>query len=140
MHLLFIISGVMSSLGKGITTAALGALLKVRGFSVWLIKLDPYLNVRDFKTYASMEKLFVTLQGRETDLRHYECFTVNNNSGCCLAGSIYQDLISKELHGKWQMANFTYYSPRDAIKQKILICPEETDFILCKTKRNSMRY
>ena len=132
----FVIGGVMSSLGKGITTAALGALLKARGLSVWLIKLDPYLNV-DAGTLSPTQhgETFVTLQGRETDLDlgHYERFTGNTNNGWCSAGSIYQDLISKERHGQWK-GHTLQIIPHvtEAIKQKILMCPEGTEFILCE--------
>ncbi|HHH89327.1 MAG TPA: CTP synthetase, partial [Aliiroseovarius sp.] len=75
---IFITGGVVSSLGKGLTSAALGALLQARGFSVRLRKLDPYLNV-DPGTMSPFEhgEVFVTDDGAETDLDlgHYERFT-----------------------------------------------------------------
>ncbi|ETZ07601.1 CTP synthase [Holospora obtusa F1] len=132
----FIIGGVMSSLGKGIATATLGALLKSRGFSVWLLKLDPYLNV-DAGTLSPTQhgETFVTLQGKETDLDlgHYERFTDNTNSGWCSAGRIYQSLISKERHGILQGQTLQIVPHMtEAIKEEILNCPENTDFILCE--------
>ena len=75
---IFITGGVVSSLGKGLASAALGALLQARGFSVRLRKLDPYLNV-DPGTMSPFEhgEVFVTDDGAETDLDlgHYERFT-----------------------------------------------------------------
>ncbi|GAJ46359.1 CTP synthase [Holospora elegans E1] len=133
---IFVIGGVMSSLGKGITTATLGALLKARGLSVWLLKLDPYLNV-DAGTLSPTQhgETFVTLQGRETDLDlgHYERFTGNTNSGWCSAGSIYQNLIYKERQGAWQGQTLQIVPHMtEAIKDEILRCPSGTEFILCE--------
>jgi CTP synthase len=133
---IFVIGGVMSSLGKGITTATLGALLKSRGFSVWLLKLDPYLNV-DAGTLSPAQhgETFVTSAGCETDLDlgHYERFTGNTNSGWCSAGSIYQNLIVKERQGRCD-GHTLQIIPHvtEAIKATILDCPEGTDFILCE--------
>ncbi|PPE03686.1 CTP synthase [Holospora curviuscula] len=133
---IFVIGGVMSSLGKGIATASLGALLKARGFSVWLLKLDPYLNV-DAGTLSPTQhgETFVTLQGKETDLDlgHYERFTGNTNSGWYSSGTLYQELISKERQGKFQGKTLQIIPHvTEAIKEKILSCPPGTDFILCE--------
>ena len=133
---IFVIGGVMSSLGKGITTATLGALLKSRGFSTWLLKLDPYLNV-DAGTLSPAQhgETFVTISGCETDLDlgHYERFTGNTNSGWCSAGSIYRDLIEKERQGRCD-GHTLQIIPHvtEAIKRTILDCPKDTDFILCE--------
>src|SRR6201995_925489 len=97
----FITGGVVSSLGKGIASAALGALLQARGYSVKLRKLDPYLNV-DPGTMSPTQhgEVFVTDDGAETDLDlgHYERFTgvASSKSDNVTAGRIYQGIIAKE--------------------------------------------
>src|SRR5271157_863067 len=102
----FITGGVVSSLGKGIASAALGALLQARGYSVRLRKLDPYLNV-DPGTMSPYQhgEVFVTDDGAETDLDlgHYERFTTarmtrQNNF---TTGRIYESAISKERRGEY---------------------------------------
>jgi len=102
----FITGGVVSSLGKGLASAALGALLQARGFSVRLRKLDPYLNV-DPGTMSPYQhgEVFVTDDGAETDLDlgHYERFT---GRPACQAdnittGRIYQEIIGKERRGDY---------------------------------------
>src|SRR5512142_1279704 len=102
----FITGGVVSSLGKGIASAALGALLQARGFSVRLRKLDPYLNV-DPGTMSPLQhgEVYVTDDGAETDLDlgHYERFThakltqANNLT----SGRIYEQIISRERRGDY---------------------------------------
>src|ERR1700760_4716940 len=103
-RLIFITGGVVSSLGKGLASAALGALLQARGFTVRLRKLDPYLNV-DPGTMSPYQhgEVFVTDDGAETelDLGHYERFTgtparVSDN---ITTGRIYQQIIAKERRG-----------------------------------------
>src|SRR5271155_3958774 len=103
---IFITGGVVSSLGKGLTAAALGALLQARGFRVRLRKLDPYLNV-DPGTMSPYQhgEVFVTDDGAETDLDlgHYERFTTarmtrQNNF---TTGRIYEAVISKERRGEY---------------------------------------
>src|SRR5512141_1935767 len=100
----FITGGVVSSLGKGIASAALGSLLQARGFSVRLRKLDPYLNV-DPGTMSPYQhgEVFVTDDGAETDLDlgHYERFTGRpaNRSDNVTTGAIYQEIIAKERRG-----------------------------------------
>jgi CTP synthase len=102
----FITGGVVSSLGKGVASAALGALLQARGYSVRMRKLDPYLNV-DPGTMSPYQhgEVFVTDDGAETDLDlgHYERFTgvpasKNDNA---TTGRIYQDVIAKERRGDY---------------------------------------
>ena len=102
----FVTGGVTSSLGKGITAASLGRLLKARGFSVVLQKLDPYINV-DPGTMNPFEhgEVFVTDDGGETDLDlgHYERFVGENLSqdSNVTTGSIYQTVIRKERRGDY---------------------------------------
>ncbi len=103
---IFVTGGVLSSLGKGITAASLGLLLKKRGYSVTIQKFDPYINV-DPGTMSPFQhgEVFVTDDGAETDLDlgHYERFldvsmTRNNNA---TTGQIYYEVISKERHGDY---------------------------------------
>src|SRR5664280_2900555 len=101
---IFVTGGVVSSLGKGITAASLGRLLKSRGVSVTIQKLDPYLNV-DPGTMSPFQhgEVFVTDDGGETDLDlgHYERFideALSRRSNVT-AGSVYQSLITKERRG-----------------------------------------
>ncbi len=101
---IFVTGGVVSSLGKGITAASLGRLLKSRGLKVTIQKLDPYLNV-DPGTMSPFQhgEVFVTDDGGETDLDlgHYERFIDESLSRDCnvTAGSVYQTLIGKERRG-----------------------------------------
>ena len=105
--LIFVTGGVVSSLGKGITAAALGRLLKARGYSVSIMKLDPYLNVDPgtMNPYQHGE-VFVTDDGAETDLDigHYERFineelTKLNNT---TTGQIYSAVLDRERRGGYQ--------------------------------------
>ena len=103
---IFITGGVVSSLGKGLASAALGALLQARGYTVRLRKLDPYLNV-DPGTMSPYQhgECFVTQDGAETDLDlgHYERFTGRpaNKQDNITTGKIYQDIIAKERRGDY---------------------------------------
>ena len=103
---IFITGGVVSSLGKGISAAALGALLQARGYSVRIRKLDPYINV-DPGTMSPYQhgEVFVTDDGAETDLDlgHYERFTgvPARQSDNITTGRIYQNVINKEREGKY---------------------------------------
>ena len=103
---IFVTGGVVSSVGKGITTAAIGRLLKSRGISVVIQKLDPYLNV-DPGTMSPYQhgEVFVTADGAETDLDlgHYERFLDQDLSGLSsvTAGQIYQAVIAKERRGDY---------------------------------------
>src|SRR6478672_3009010 len=103
---IFITGGVVSSLGKGISAAALGALLQARGFKVRLRKLDPYLNV-DPGTMSPTQhgEVYVTDDGAETDLDlgHYERFTgvPSRRSDNVTTGRIYSTVIAKERRGDY---------------------------------------
>src|SRR5882762_785755 len=98
---IFVTGGVVSSIGKGITTASLGRLLRNRGFNVTLQKLDPYINV-DAGTMNPFQhgEVFVTDDGAETDLDlgHYERFMdVNCTAGSSITtGRVYQNVIQAE--------------------------------------------
>ena len=98
---IFITGGVISGLGKGITSASLGRLLKNRGFKISMQKLDPYLNV-DAGTMNPIQhgECFVTDDGAETDLDlgHYERFTGENLTKDCnvTTGQIYKQLLKKK--------------------------------------------
>src|SRR6202047_5666285 len=113
---IFITGGVVSSLGKGISAAALGALLQARGFRVRLRKLDPYLNV-DPGTMSPTQhgEVFVTDDGAETDLDlgHYERFTGRsaNKQDNITTGRIYQAIIAKERRGDYLGATIQVVPP-----------------------------
>ena len=134
----FITGGVVSSLGKGIASAALAALLQARGYSVRLRKLDPYLNV-DPGTMSPYQhgEVFVTDDGAETDLDlgHYERFTGRsaNRHDNITTGRIYQEIIIKERRGDY-LGGTVQVIPHvtDAIKQFILDGNEAFDFVLCE--------
>ncbi|MEN8723137.1 MAG: CTP synthase [Alphaproteobacteria bacterium] len=140
---IFITGGVVSSLGKGLASAALGALLQSRGFSVRLRKLDPYLNV-DPGTMSPYQhgEVFVTDDGAETDLDlgHYERFTgvSAHQSDNVTTGRIYQTILAKERRGDYLGATVQVIPHvTDAIKE-FAISPvarddeEEPDFVLCE--------
>ena len=101
---IFITGGVVSSLGKGVTSASLGALLEGYGNKVTLIKLDPYINV-DPGTMSPFQhgEVFVTEDGAETDLDlgHYERFvsTKMSRHNNFTSGKVYAEVIRKERHG-----------------------------------------
>ena len=103
---IFITGGVVSSLGKGLSSASLGALLQAHGYNVKLRKLDPYLNV-DPGTMNPIQhgEVFVTDDGAETDLDlgHYERFTDVSATKFdnITSGKIYQDIIQKERKGDY---------------------------------------
>jgi CTP synthase len=132
----FITGGVVSSLGKGIASAALGALLQARGYSVRLRKLDPYLNV-DPGTMSPYQhgEVFVTDDGAETDLDlgHYERFTgvSANKLDNATTGKIYSDVIAKERRGDYLGATVQVIPHiTDAIKDVVLRESSEFDFVL----------
>ena len=106
MKYIFVTGGVVSSLGKGLTAAALGALLELRGLKVRMQKFDPYLNV-DPGTMSPYQhgEVFVTDDGAETDLDlgHYERFTSGNLSraNSVSSGQVYEAVIAKERHGDY---------------------------------------
>ncbi|WEJ56655.1 CTP synthase [Devosia sp. FJ2-5-3] len=132
----FITGGVVSSLGKGLASAALGAVLQARGYKVRLRKLDPYLNV-DPGTMSPTQhgEVFVTDDGAETDLDlgHYERFTgrAANKRDNITSGRIYSDLLSKERKGEFLGATVQVIPHvTDAIKAFVLDGNEDFDFVL----------
>jgi CTP synthase len=134
----FITGGVVSSLGKGLASAALGALLQARGFTVRLRKLDPYLNV-DPGTMSPFEhgEVFVTDDGAETDLDlgHYERFTgvPARRTDSVSSGRIYTNVLEKERRGDY-LGKTIQVIPHvtNEIKDFITIGDDEVDFMLCE--------
>ena len=134
----FITGGVVSSLGKGLASAALGALLQARGFSVRLRKLDPYLNV-DPGTMSPFEhgEVFVTDDGAETDLDlgHYERFTgvAARNTDSVSSGRIYSNVLEKERRGDY-LGKTIQVVPHvtNEIKDFLAVGDDEVDFMLCE--------
>ncbi|MGE3146078.1 MAG: CTP synthase [Pseudorhodoplanes sp.] len=134
----FITGGVVSSLGKGLASAALGAVLQARGYKVRLRKLDPYLNV-DPGTMSPYQhgEVFVTDDGAETDLDlgHYERFTGRpaNKQDNITTGRIYQEIIAKERRGDYLGATVQVVPHvTNAIKDFIKDGNEGYDFVLCE--------
>jgi CTP synthase len=133
---IFITGGVVSSLGKGLASAALGALLQARGYSARLCKLDPYLNV-DPGTMSPYQhgEVFVTDDGAETDLDlgHYERFTGRpaTRQDNVTTGRIYQDILTKERRGDYLGATIQVIPHvTNAIKEFILDDNDGFDFVL----------
>ena len=133
---IFITGGVVSSLGKGLAAAALGALLQARGYSVRLRKLDPYLNV-DPGTMSPYQhgEVFVTEDGAETDLDlgHYERFTGRPaiREDNITTGRVYQEIIAKERRGDYLGATVQVIPHvTNAIKAFVLSGNEGADFVL----------
>ena len=134
----FITGGVVSSLGKGLASAALGALLQARGYTVRLRKLDPYLNV-DPGTMSPFEhgEVFVTDDGAETDLDlgHYERFTgvAARNTDSISSGRVYSNVLAKERRGDY-LGKTIQVIPHvtNEIKEFIDIGEDEVDFMLCE--------
>ncbi|HSA80567.1 MAG TPA: CTP synthase, partial [Geminicoccaceae bacterium] len=134
----FITGGVVSSLGKGLASAAIGALLQARGYSVRLRKLDPYLNV-DPGTMSPYQhgEVYVTDDGAETDLDlgHYERFTgvPARGSDSVSAGGIYSRVLARERHGDY-LGGTVQVVPHvtDMIKEFILEDVADADFALCE--------
>jgi len=135
---IFITGGVVSSLGKGLASAALGALLQARGYTVRLRKLDPYLNV-DPGTMSPFEhgEVFVTDDGAETDLDlgHYERFTgvAARMTDSVSSGRIYSNVLEKERRGDY-LGKTIQVIPHvtNEIKDFISIGEDEVDFMLCE--------
>jgi len=135
---IFITGGVVSSLGKGLAAAALGALLQARGYNVRLRKLDPYLNV-DPGTMSPYQhgEVFVTDDGAETDLDlgHYERFTGRpaTRADNITTGRIYQEILAKERRGDYLGATIQVIPHvTNAIKDFIRDGNEGFDFVLCE--------
>ncbi len=135
---IFITGGVVSSLGKGLSSAALGALLQARGYSVRLRKLDPYLNV-DPGTMSPYQhgEVYVTDDGAETDLDlgHYERYTgvPARRSDNVTTGRIYSNVIAKERRGDY-LGGTVQVIPHvtDAIKEFVVSDLDDEDFVLCE--------
>ncbi|MFZ1471107.1 MAG: CTP synthase, partial [Paracoccaceae bacterium] len=135
---IFITGGVVSSLGKGLASAALGALLQARGYTVRLRKLDPYLNV-DPGTMSPFEhgEVFVTDDGAETDLDlgHYERFTgvSARMTDSISSGRIYSNVLEKERRGDY-LGKTIQVIPHvtNEIKDFLRIGDSEVDFMLCE--------
>ncbi|SDH28543.1 CTP synthase [Roseospirillum parvum] len=135
---IFITGGVVSSLGKGLASAALGALLQGRGYRVRLRKLDPYLNV-DPGTMSPTQhgEVFVTDDGAETDLDlgHYERFTGVHarQSDNVTSGRVYLTVIERERRGDY-LGGTVQVIPHvtNAIKEFVLADSGEEDFVLCE--------
>ncbi|MGC1486239.1 MAG: CTP synthase [Albidovulum sp.] len=134
----FITGGVVSSLGKGLASAALGALLQARGYTVRLRKLDPYLNV-DPGTMSPFEhgEVFVTDDGAETDLDlgHYERFTgvSARNTDSVSSGRIYSTVLEKERRGDY-LGKTIQVIPHvtNEIKDFLAVDADDVDFMLCE--------
>ena len=134
----FITGGVVSSLGKGLASAALGALLQARGYSVRLRKLDPYLNV-DPGTMSPFEhgEVFVTDDGAETDLDlgHYERLTgvAARKTDSVSSGRIYSNVLEKERRGDY-LGKTIQVIPHvtNEIKDFLHVGEDEVDFMLCE--------
>jgi len=135
---IFITGGVVSSLGKGLASAALGALLQARGYKVRLRKLDPYLNV-DPGTMSPYQhgEVFVTDDGAETDLDlgHYERFTGRpaTRQDNITTGRIYQDILARERRGDYLGATIQVIPHvTNAIKDFVRAGNDDFDFVLCE--------
>jgi CTP synthase len=136
----FVTGGVVSSLGKGITAASIGSILKTRGLSVYLQKLDPYLNV-DPGTMSPYQhgEVFVTDDGAETDLDlgHYERFVDENLSAASnvTTGKVYSEVIAKERRGDYLGATVQVIPHiTNEIKERILRAQRESqaDVVICE--------
>jgi len=133
---IFITGGVVSSLGKGITSASLGSILEARGLNVTLIKLDPYINV-DPGTMSPFQhgEVFVTEDGAETDLDlgHYERYvrTTMNKRNNFTTGRVYADVLRKERRGDY-LGGTVQVIPHitDEIKHKIVEGANDADVAL----------
>ena len=133
---IFVTGGVVSSLGKGLAAASLGALLEARGLKVTMLKMDPYINV-DPGTMSPTQhgEVFVTDDGAETDLDlgHYERFvqTPMGKRNNCTTGQIYDTVIQKERRGDYLGATVQVIPHiTDEIKRRILAAAEGSDLII----------
>lgn len=135
---IFITGGVVSSLGKGITAAVLGNLLKAQGFSIRLRKLDPYLNI-DPGTMSPFQhgEVYVTDDGIETDLDlgHYERFTgiPTKSTDYITTGKIYESVLKKERKGEYIGATVQVIPHiTNQIKEFIINHTQNLDFVICE--------
>ncbi|BAH82993.1 CTP synthase [Candidatus Ishikawella capsulata] len=133
---IFVTGGVASSLGKGITTASLAAILEARNLKVTIMKLDPYINI-DPGTISPMQhgEVFVTEDGAETDLDlgHYERFirTKMSKYNNLTSGQIYSEVLRKERRGDYLGATVQVIPHiTNAIKERIIKCAKGYDIIL----------
>src|SRR6266446_9533363 len=133
---IFVTGGVVSSLGKGLASASLGALIEARGLRVTLLKMDPYINV-DPGTMSPLQhgEVFVTDDGAETDLDlgHYERFVQTRMSkrNNCTTGQIYDTVIQKERRGDYLGATVQVIPHiTDEIKRRILGAAEGYDIAI----------
>jgi CTP synthase len=136
--LIFVTGGVVSSLGKGIASASIGALMEAHGYRISMIKLDPYINV-DPGTMSPFQhgEVYVTVDGAETDLDlgHYERFTnakitrANNAT----SGQIYYAVIQREREGKY-LGKTIQVVPHitDEIKNRIIVLTKKVDIVICE--------
>jgi CTP synthase len=133
---IFVSGGVVSSLGKGLAAASLGALLEARGLNVTLLKMDPYINI-DPGTMSPLQhgEVFVTDDGAETDLDlgHYERFvhTTMGRRNNCTTGQIYDTVIQKERRGDYLGATVQVIPHiTDEIKRRIQLAAEGSDICI----------
>ncbi len=136
--IIFVTGGVVSSLGKGLAAASIGALMENRGLRITLQKLDPYINV-DPGTMNPLQhgEVFVTDDGTETDLDlgHYERFTSARMSRTnnCTTGKIYFDVISRERRGDYLGATVQVIPHiTDAIKAEVMACARDVDLLIAE--------
>ncbi len=135
---IFITGGVVSSLGKGITAASVGALMESRGLDITILKMDPYINV-DPGTMSPMQhgEVFVTEDGAETDLDlgHYERYTsaVMNRANNFTSGKVYESVIDREREG-YYLGRTVQVIPHvtDEIKRRIRQAAEGHDVAICE--------
>src|SRR5215204_3173403 len=135
---IFVTGGVVSSLGKGLLSASLGALLQARGFKVRIRKFDPYLNV-DPGTMSPYQhgEVYVTDDGAETDLDlgHYERYTgvSSKQSDNITTGRIYRDIITRERRGDYLGATVQVIPHvTNAIKEFAVADTDDVDFVICE--------
>jgi CTP synthase len=137
---IFVTGGVVSSLGKGLAAASIGALLESRGLKVTMLKMDPYINV-DPGTMSPYQhgEVFVTEDGAETDLDlgHYERYvsTPMGRKNNCTTGQIYETVIAKERRGDY-LGGTVQVIPHitDEIKRRILAAAEGYDIAIGKRR------
>ncbi len=135
---IFVTGGVVSSLGKGLAAASIGALIESRGLNVTLLKMDPYINV-DPGTMSPFQhgEVFVTDDGAEADLDlgHYERYvsTLMSRKNNCTTGQIYETVISKERRGDY-LGGTVQVIPHitDEIKRRIHAAAEGYDIAICE--------
>ena len=135
---IFVTGGVVSSLGKGLASASMGALLESRGLKVTLLKMDPYINV-DPGTMSPFQhgEVYVTDDGAETDLDlgHYERYvsTPMGRKNNCTTGQIYETVIAKERRGDY-LGGTVQVIPHitDEIKRRIIAAAEGYDIAICE--------